>query len=200
MDDKNVGCTLEPKTHLCSIAPNEYFQAVLMVDQADRNDVKLADPVRVKLDHMSHKTYIGHISEIAERHSEFCPPALSNKYGGDLATTQDREGRERLTSIAYQATVILDTDVEFLKNGLRGGHGSRLTTGQLDSGSGATCFRPSISGCSDRKSLGNAISLAKRDSRFKPSGGETFDRSEKLISRTDSFTPPRISLARSLKA
>jgi putative peptide zinc metalloprotease protein len=120
MDEKNIGSTLEPKTHLCSIAPNEYFQAVLMVDQADRNDVKLTDPVRVKLDHMSHKTYIGHISEIAERHSEFCPPALSNKYGGDLATTQDKEGRERLTSIAYQATVILDTDVEFLKNGLRG--------------------------------------------------------------------------------
>lgn len=119
MDSKNVGCTLEPKTHLCSLAPNKNFQAVLMVDQGDRNDVKVGDTVRIKLDHLSHITYIGTISEIAERHSEFAPPALSNKYGGDLPT-ETKEGGEKLQSIAYQATARLEQDAEFLKNGLRG--------------------------------------------------------------------------------
>lgn len=120
LDRKNMGCTLEPKTHFCSIAPEEYFQALLMIDQADRNDVKVGDPVRIKIDHMSHKTYMGKVAEIAERHSEFCPPALSNKYGGDLATVQDKEGRERLSSIAYQATVIVEEDSDLHMNGLRG--------------------------------------------------------------------------------
>ena len=120
MDAKNVGCTLEPKTQLCSIAPNDHFQALLMIDQADRNDANVGDKVRVKLDHMSHVTYLGTISEIADRHSEFCPPPLSNKNGGDLATVQDKEGRERLTSIAYQATVRLEQDARLLKNGVRG--------------------------------------------------------------------------------
>jgi putative peptide zinc metalloprotease protein len=32
----------------------------------------------------------------------------------------DKEGRERLTSIAYQATVVLDTDLHLLKSGMRG--------------------------------------------------------------------------------
>lgn len=120
MDAKNLNCTLEPKTHLCSIAPDERFQALLMIDQADRNDVKLGDSVRIKLDHMSHRTYYGTIAEIAERHSEFAPPPLTNKYGGDLATVSDSEGRERLTSIAYQSTAHLAEDPEFLRNGLRG--------------------------------------------------------------------------------
>ena len=76
--------------------------------------------IRLKLDHLPHQVYYGKVAAISSLPVEFAPPALSNKSGGDLATVTDDQGREKLESIAYQATVILDQDTHLLKSGLRG--------------------------------------------------------------------------------
>lgn len=120
LDPKNIGCTLEERTHLLSIAPDELFQATVLIDQGDRNDVRKGQRVELKFDHLPDETYEGKVEQISHRHLEFVPETLSNKLGGDLPTVTDAQGRERLISPVYQATVILDEDTPLLKSGLRG--------------------------------------------------------------------------------
>jgi putative peptide zinc metalloprotease protein len=60
------------------------------------------------------------VTHIGPRHAEYAPGNLSNKSGGDLATTSDRQGRERLNSSAYEAVVVLKDESGLLRTGLRG--------------------------------------------------------------------------------
>ena len=121
LDKRNREAFLQAGTHLLSVAPDDQFQAVLLVDQGDRNDIhRETTEIRLKLDHLPHQVYYGKVAAISSLPVEFAPSALSNKSGGDLATVTDDQGREKLESIAYQATVILDDDTHLLKSGLRG--------------------------------------------------------------------------------
>jgi putative peptide zinc metalloprotease protein len=121
LEPRNLGCFLEPRTHLCSIAPNERFQAIMLVDQRDRNELSTEREVKIKLDHFPEKMYRAKVVEISEREVLFAPQALSNKYGGELPTQTDAEGRERLQAgSAYQATLLLDEEAALLRSGMRG--------------------------------------------------------------------------------
>jgi putative peptide zinc metalloprotease protein len=120
LDAENLGSFLEAGTHMLSVAPSERLEAILLVDQSNRNDVFVGQKIRMKFDHIPDRTYEGQVDEISERQLDFAPEALSNKLGGDLATVTDEQGRERLTSSVYQATVLLDKDSELFKAGMRG--------------------------------------------------------------------------------
>ncbi|HEV3299263.1 MAG TPA: HlyD family efflux transporter periplasmic adaptor subunit [Planctomycetaceae bacterium] len=121
LDPENLGCQLTERTHVCSIAPKkEGNNAVLYVDQADRNDIRLGQTVQIQLEHVADRTYSGQIERISDREAEIAPEVLSSKAGGDLATTADSHGHERLTNSAYQATVRLDEDADLLRTGMRG--------------------------------------------------------------------------------
>ena len=120
LEPRNGSAYLEPRTHLLSVAPSPEFDALLLVDQADRNDIAVGQDVRIKLDHLPARTFRGKILEVSEKHMEFAPTALTNKAGGDLATVTDEQGREKLTSTAYQAIVRLPDDADLMKSGLRG--------------------------------------------------------------------------------
>ncbi|GAB4139629.1 MAG: hemolysin D [Planctomycetaceae bacterium] len=120
LEPRNMGCFLQERTHLLSVAPNDKLAVVMIIDQADRNDVRENQEVEIKFSHLADKTYTGTIREISDKHLEFVPPPLSNKYGGDLPTVTDDQGRERLSDPAYQATIILEEDTHLLKSGIRG--------------------------------------------------------------------------------
>lgn len=120
LDPQNAGCVLEPRTHLLSIAPDERLQAVVLVDQSARNDMDVGQAVELKFDHLPHAVYTGTIEDISKRDLEFAPEQLSNKLGGELATVTDRQGRERLQSRVYQATVLLEPDGNLFQPGMRG--------------------------------------------------------------------------------
>ena len=120
LDPRNGETLLEQRTHLLSIAPTENYQAVLVIDQSHRDDVKEGDPVELKFDHLPSKTYSATLDTISDRHLEFAPPALSNKSAGELPTVTDSQGRERLTSIAYQGTVVIKEDMKLMRPGLKG--------------------------------------------------------------------------------
>jgi len=121
LEIKNRNCFLDERTHLLSIAPDVRYQAILLVDQGDRNDIEVKKTeIELKFDHLPDRTYEGSITEISKRHLEFVPELLSNKLGGELPTVTDSQGRERLQSIAYQTTVVVDQDVPLLKSGMRG--------------------------------------------------------------------------------
>ena len=117
---KNRDSFLEERTHVCSIAPDDKFQAMLLVDQKDRNDIQEGDAIQLKFDHLPDKIYVGKVERISDRHLEFVPQLLSNKLGGEVPTTSDDQGRERLVSAAYQTTVVLEEDIPLLRSGMRG--------------------------------------------------------------------------------
>ncbi len=120
LDPRNAGCFLEQQTHVCSIAPTDRFQAVLLIDQADRADVSEGTTVRMKLEHRPDLLVAGAVAEISHRHLEHIPPALSNKYDGPLPTVTDPQGREKLSGIVYRATVPLEMEPDLLRTGMRG--------------------------------------------------------------------------------
>jgi len=120
LDPENLGCQLTERTHVLSIAPHKEFNAVLYIDQADRKDLRLGQTVQIQLEHIADRTYTGKIDHISDRESEIAPEVLSSKAGGELATTADQKGHERLTNSAYQGTVRLDDDADLLRSGMRG--------------------------------------------------------------------------------
>ncbi|MCA9052476.1 MAG: hypothetical protein KDA75_01500 [Planctomycetaceae bacterium] len=129
LDPENAGTFLEERTHLCSVAPSSAYEAVLLIDQVDRREAEPGRRLALKVDNLPDVELQGEISDIADRFLEFAPPALSNKHGGPLATTTDAEGREKLTSRVYQATVRLsDVDPHLLRTGMRGN--ARLLVGR----------------------------------------------------------------------
>ncbi len=120
LDRANLGCFIEAQCHLLSIVPANRYEAVLMIDQSDRNDSRLGQSVRLKFNHLPSATYDGTIASFSERETSLVPKAISNKYGGDLPTMTDGAGREQLTSVAYQAIVPVEDDAHLLRPGLHG--------------------------------------------------------------------------------
>ncbi|HEX6986291.1 MAG TPA: biotin/lipoyl-binding protein [Planctomycetaceae bacterium] len=136
LDPENRGAFLDEGTVLLAIAPaaeDGKIEATLLVDQADRNDVYEGQPVELRFDHIPDELYESEVAEFARRHVEYAPPPLSNKYGGPLATVSEQDGKERLASNAYQATVLLDADPDLMRPGLRG-------TARLDASRSAAAF------------------------------------------------------------
>ena len=123
LDPENQGAYLEEGTVLLTLAPLDQasqIEATLLIDQADRNDIYPGQPVELRFDHIPDVLYVSEVAEFSPRPVEHAPPALSNKYGGPLATVSGQDGRERLTSNAYQAIVLLEADRDLMRSGLRG--------------------------------------------------------------------------------
>jgi putative peptide zinc metalloprotease protein len=120
LDPKNHGAYLEERTHFLSIAPSSENDAVLYVDQGDRNDMFVGQEIELKFEHLADRTFEGKISRISDQSLAFAPTALSNKAGGELPTVTDDKGRERLTSSVYQATVTLAEEPNLIRPGMRG--------------------------------------------------------------------------------
>lgn len=120
LDPRNVGCYLEARTHLLSIAPDSRRQAVLIVDEAAQASLAPGKHVSLKFDAFPRQTVQGTVVQLAERNVEFAPAALATKFGGSLPTTTDAEGRERVQEAAFQAGVLLDDFELPALTGMRG--------------------------------------------------------------------------------
>ncbi|MCY2968627.1 MAG: efflux RND transporter periplasmic adaptor subunit [Planctomycetota bacterium] len=120
LDKVNVGAALEPRTPVMCIAPDSNYQVILLVDQQDRGDLSVGTEVEIRFDQLPGEIWSGKVSKISPRHADFAPPSLTNKTGGDLTTVSDRQGRERLSSSAYEAVVVIDENTDRLRAGLRG--------------------------------------------------------------------------------
>ena len=132
LHEKNVGAAVEERTHLVSIAPSDQFQAIVLIEQGDRNELIHKDDfaerlaksesqtIELKFDHLPALTYEGTVEYVSKNTMDYVPELLSNKLGGELATVTDGQGRERLASPVYQATVRVTKDLELLRTGMRG--------------------------------------------------------------------------------
>lgn len=117
---RNINGYFEERTHLCSIAPTGAYEAVLLVDQQDRDDLAVGQSVRLKIEHLPDLVLDGAISEFSQEQQQFVPASLSNKSGGPLPTVTDPRGREQVSGAVYQATVRFECDPELLRTGMRG--------------------------------------------------------------------------------
>ncbi|MBT6493226.1 MAG: HlyD family efflux transporter periplasmic adaptor subunit [Planctomycetaceae bacterium] len=133
LDAQNRGSWIRSGTHLLSVAPDDRFEAVLLVDQAHRNDIAPEQKVAIKLDQRPGKVFRGRIVKVSQRPRSIAPKALSIKFGSDVPTVTDAQGREELSRFAYEAVAILDEPGEHLLAGSRGKArfaGKRRTAGQ----------------------------------------------------------------------
>lgn len=120
LESRNQGCWLATQSHLLSVAPDTEYQAVLVIDQHDRDDFRLNEELSLKLESKPQGVRTGKIKEMSDRHLDTAPAPLSNKFGGELATITDAKGNERLEGAAYQAIVPLAAIPGTLKPGIRG--------------------------------------------------------------------------------
>jgi len=121
LEPKNIGAYLQEGVLFCQLGDPRKMEAILVIDQADRNFVEVGQKVEIKLDQLPHDTFASRIDEIAEIDLEFAPQLLSTKAGGDLPTVTDPEtGVERLQSTAYQARAPVDDPDKLLRIALRG--------------------------------------------------------------------------------
>ena len=120
LSPQNVGGFLEPQTQIGSIAPSDKLQAVLVMDQTERQELVLDRRVRLKLEGLPTDVLEGQITEVSHRHLEYAPPGLSIRSQGPLVTVTDDRGREKLSSVSYQVIVPLDGDPRLFRSGMRG--------------------------------------------------------------------------------
>ncbi|MEZ6126659.1 MAG: HlyD family efflux transporter periplasmic adaptor subunit [Planctomycetaceae bacterium] len=116
LDPENLGCFVEPAQELLKIAPNPEIQAVMYLDQSDREDLKDQMEVELKLDELPEITYFAPVTLISRKGEKLAPEALTTRYGGPLGTRPDDKGQEMLTSTAYRATV----EMHFIHDASRG--------------------------------------------------------------------------------
>jgi len=90
------------------------------MDQTERQELALDRKVRLKLEGLPTEVLEGQITEVSHRHLEFAPPGLSIRSQGPLVTVTDDRGREKLSSVSYQAIVPLNGDPRLFRSGMRG--------------------------------------------------------------------------------
>jgi putative peptide zinc metalloprotease protein len=123
LDPENIGAVMEPgpSSLFCQIGDPKKFDAVLVIDQADRNLVREKQRVDIQLDSYPSQRLRGELSSIAESSLKVVPQRLAKKSGGDVDTQMDAQsGIERPASTAYQARVPMDDPDGKYQIGLRG--------------------------------------------------------------------------------
>lgn len=127
LDPENAGCFVDAGTELLKIAPSDALQAVVYIDQSDREDLQDDMQVELKLDHLPDISYVAPVTLVSRLGEKVAPESLTTKYGGPLATRPDDKGQETLTSTTYRATVQMHfvheesrDDAALIEPGMRG--------------------------------------------------------------------------------
>jgi putative peptide zinc metalloprotease protein len=121
LDPENLGATLEQGVLFCQVGDPKRLEAVLVVDQEDRNIVREGQSVDVKLEGFPSTTWHSQIKEIAESELKVTPQRLSTRSGGELPSKTDpRTGVESPQSTSYQARAPIDDPEGLVRLGVRG--------------------------------------------------------------------------------
>jgi putative peptide zinc metalloprotease protein len=120
IEPKNHGARLQTSELFCQIGDQGHMEAVLAIDQSDRNFVAEDQHVEIILNHLPNLTFESKIERIATTEMTEPPRRLTERAGGELMTETDATGREQLMSTTYQARVLLADPQHLLRIGLRG--------------------------------------------------------------------------------
>ncbi|MEM1226791.1 MAG: HlyD family efflux transporter periplasmic adaptor subunit [Planctomycetota bacterium] len=119
---KNRGALLTADDLICEIGAPDAFEAVLIIDQGDRQLVREQQAVDLKLDSFRLATFHGVVEDISTNPMQTASASMSSQTGGDLQTEIDPEtGQVRPRSVSYQARVPISvSDLPTLRPGYRG--------------------------------------------------------------------------------
>jgi len=120
LQKKNRGAMLQTSELFCQIGDPTEMEAVLAIDQSDRNFVAQDQAVEIIINHLPDKIFESTIEQIATTEMTEPPQRLTERAGGELLTQTDPTGREQLMSTTYQARVLLNDPEHLLRVGLRG--------------------------------------------------------------------------------
>lgn len=121
LDRGNQGALLTADDMICEIGAPDRFEAVLIIDQGDRQLVREDQLVDLKLDSLRLETFHGQIQEISKQPMDSASTSMSSQTGGDLQTEIDpKTGQAKPRSVSYQARVPLDAAEMLLRPGYRG--------------------------------------------------------------------------------
>jgi putative peptide zinc metalloprotease protein len=108
LDERNRGALLSDADVICLVGAPDEMEAVLVLDQGDRNLVSKGMDVSLKFDAARTRTYEGQVREIANSPLNAASMALSSQTGGDLQTEIDpATGQPVPRSVSFQVRVPL---------------------------------------------------------------------------------------------
>jgi putative peptide zinc metalloprotease protein len=105
---ENVGARLEAGAPLCELLPEDRFEAVLLIEQAEIAFLTPGQSVRIKLDAFPERTLWGTLQEIGSVAVEVPPPQLLISHGGELPVRIRPDGRHGLPGAYYEVRVAID--------------------------------------------------------------------------------------------
>jgi putative peptide zinc metalloprotease protein len=120
LEKQNLGATLKPTTLFCKIGDPGKFDAMLVVDQSDTDQVFVGQQVKMMLDELPGVTLRSRITEKSNDPMKATPKQLSNKTGGSIETKLDESGILRPVNISYEARAPMDDADNNLLSGLKG--------------------------------------------------------------------------------
>jgi len=116
----NRGAYLTERDVVCYVGDPKSLEAVLMIDQVDREFVRKGQEVQIQLDNLPLETFQGTIARIASSEVEATNPTLTKKAGGNVATETDPSGAEKPVGAAYHASVDINNPSGQMLVGTRG--------------------------------------------------------------------------------
>ena len=117
---KNAQAYFAQSDLLCLIGEPAKMEAVLVVDQADIDLVKLEHEVDMKIESARLDTFSGHIRTISTQDMQSLPENLASQSSGGVDTEMDPSGRLKPMSTSYQARIPLEDVKVPLRAGYRG--------------------------------------------------------------------------------
>ena len=120
LDDKNASCVLAQGDVVCEVGDPKQLEAVLVVDQANVEELLLGQTADVVFDAYPWQTLRGEVGEIARQKLDQTPASLSVRAGGGVASKVDAQGVEHPISTSYTVRVPLAGQFSRLTPGMRG--------------------------------------------------------------------------------
>jgi putative peptide zinc metalloprotease protein len=105
LDEQNHGAWLETGTLICLVGDPRKLEGLLVVDQADVDQVRVGQTVRLSLDQTPGEVLVGSIDEIARIDLDVAPPEL---VAAGVLPIRDDGPAPRLASTVYLARVKID--------------------------------------------------------------------------------------------
>ncbi len=109
LEPHNIGAFLMEGTTIGQIVPDEtQLEAILAIDQSDIEFVAASQPVDIWVRQAPGRTFRSTIQQVSSVEMKAVPRCLSEKFGGDLATTTGPDDSERPTSSTYRVSVPIE--------------------------------------------------------------------------------------------
>jgi putative peptide zinc metalloprotease protein len=118
LDAANRGCFMDTGSLFCLVGDPDQLEGRAVVSQADIQDVRPGQRVRIRLDQLPGKVISGDITEVSGKPLEVAPPELTGT--GRLAVLVDQNGVSRPADQSYETRIELDDVANSLLIGTSG--------------------------------------------------------------------------------